>query len=51
MPLELARRVCEESDQYPLSVLSLAEAAVLAHVRGNIRPVASVAGEEQWFSN
>jgi hypothetical protein len=49
MPLELARRVCDKSEQYPLSLLSLAEAALVTHVRKNIRPVAAIAHEERWF--
>ena len=51
MPLELARRVCDEPDQYPLSVLSMAEAAIVTHVRKNIRPVAAIADEEHWSFN
>ena len=49
MPLELARRVCDKPDQYPLSVLSVAEGAIVTHVRNNIRPVAAIAREENWF--
>jgi hypothetical protein len=51
MPLELARRVCDRPDQYPLSVLSVAEAAIVTHVRKNIRPVAAIADEEHWSFN
>jgi hypothetical protein len=51
MPLELARRVCDKPDQYPLSVLAVAEAAIVTYVRKNIRPVAAIAREESWSFN
>ena len=49
MPLALARRVCAASEDYPLGVLGIAEAAIAAHVRSNVRPVATVAKEDAWF--
>jgi hypothetical protein len=49
MSLELARRVCASSEQYPLAVLGMAEQVISTHVRKAVRPVAAIAEEEHWF--
>ena len=42
MPLEFVKQVRDDVDKYPLSVLSIAEAALVTHVRKKIRPVYAI---------
>jgi hypothetical protein len=51
MPLEIATQICASPYQYPLFMITAAEARQTAEVRSHVRPVGQIAREKGWFGD
>ncbi|MBX8609707.1 hypothetical protein K5D65_21180 [Pseudomonas cichorii] len=51
LPINIARIICENPQEYPISILSEAEAILLAEIGASIVPVGKIASENAWFND